>query len=91
MNNNTLFSFSELCIFVFYFPDVVLEYIISVLTDILHTQHDPLPLCLTIQLYDKEIDSSESKAKTVSVVKFYHYYSHWIPAQAKETLVGNSL
>ncbi|XP_033865183.3 nucleolar pre-ribosomal-associated protein 1-like [Acipenser ruthenus] len=70
--------------------DVVLEYIISVLTDILHTQHDPLPLCLTIQLYDKEIDSSESKAKTVSVVKFYHYYSHWIPAQAKETLFKES-
>ncbi|MGH0140642.1 UNVERIFIED_CONTAM: hypothetical protein FKN15_037365 [Acipenser sinensis] len=70
--------------------DVVLEYIISVLTDILHTQHDPLPLCLTIQLYDKEIDSSESKAKTVSVVQFYLYYSHWIPAQAKETLFKES-
>ncbi|XP_041128043.1 nucleolar pre-ribosomal-associated protein 1-like [Polyodon spathula] len=70
--------------------DVVLEYVLSVLTDILHTQRDPLPLCLTIQLYDKEIDSSESKAKTMSVVKFYQYYSHWIPAQAKETLFKES-
>uniref|UniRef100_A0A8C1PZH1 URB1 ribosome biogenesis homolog n=1 Tax=Cyprinus carpio TaxID=7962 RepID=A0A8C1PZH1_CYPCA len=60
---------------------VVFEYMAAVLCDVLHCQRDPLALCLTLQHYDKELNSSDA-----SVVTFYHYYSQWLPKHTQETL-----
>uniref|UniRef100_A0A672FZC2 URB1 ribosome biogenesis homolog n=1 Tax=Salarias fasciatus TaxID=181472 RepID=A0A672FZC2_SALFA len=38
---------------------VVHEYLCAVLSDVLHCQRDPLPLCLALLQYDKELESSE--------------------------------
>uniref|UniRef100_A0A3B4ZKD7 URB1 ribosome biogenesis homolog n=1 Tax=Stegastes partitus TaxID=144197 RepID=A0A3B4ZKD7_9TELE len=38
---------------------VVSEYLSAVLSDVLHCQRDPLPLCLALLHYDKELVSSE--------------------------------
>uniref|UniRef100_A0A9J7XVS8 URB1 ribosome biogenesis homolog n=1 Tax=Cyprinus carpio carpio TaxID=630221 RepID=A0A9J7XVS8_CYPCA len=64
---------------------VVFEYMAAVLCDVLHCQRDPLALCLTLQHYDKELNSSDA-----SVVTFYHYYSQWLPKHTQETLVSPS-
>uniref|UniRef100_A0A3Q2ZY75 URB1 ribosome biogenesis homolog n=1 Tax=Kryptolebias marmoratus TaxID=37003 RepID=A0A3Q2ZY75_KRYMA len=52
---------------------VVCEYLCAVLSDVLHCQRDPLPLCLTLLQYDKELvfsqlpfKSSECLTKEVS-------------------------
>uniref|UniRef100_A0A8C1PYH9 URB1 ribosome biogenesis homolog n=1 Tax=Cyprinus carpio TaxID=7962 RepID=A0A8C1PYH9_CYPCA len=60
-------------------------YMAAVLCDVLHCQRDPLALCLTLQHYDKELNSSDA-----SVVTFYHYYSQWLPKHTQETLVSPS-
>uniref|UniRef100_A0A670I5I8 URB1 ribosome biosis homolog n=1 Tax=Podarcis muralis TaxID=64176 RepID=A0A670I5I8_PODMU len=61
------------------------EYLITVFTDLLHSQRDPLALCLLFQLYDKELQTVSPQ-----LCQFNHYYSLWIPEQAKETLQGRS-
>ncbi|XP_077063759.1 nucleolar pre-ribosomal-associated protein 1 [Siphateles boraxobius] len=66
---------------------VVYEYMASVLCDVLHCQRDPLALCLTLQHYDEELNSSESSSPPhASVLTFYHYYSQWLPKNTRKTL-----
>ncbi|KAG5837485.1 hypothetical protein ANANG_G00239760 [Anguilla anguilla] len=66
---------------------VVYEYLASVLLDVLHSQRDPLPLCLALQQYDKELDSSESSGTPhPSVAEFHRYYAQWLPQQSREQL-----
>ncbi|XP_048837200.1 nucleolar pre-ribosomal-associated protein 1 [Brienomyrus brachyistius] len=61
---------------------VVLAYLAAVLSDVLHCQRDPLPLCLALQQYDKLVSGSPHPA----VLDFHSYYSRWLPPQAKEKL-----
>ncbi|XP_062982759.1 nucleolar pre-ribosomal-associated protein 1 [Elgaria multicarinata webbii] len=61
--------------------EIIVEYLITVFTELLHSQRDPLALCLMFQLYDKELQSS-----CAQLYLFSQYYSLWIPQQAKETL-----
>ncbi|KAF4103830.1 nucleolar pre-ribosomal-associated protein 1 [Onychostoma macrolepis] len=66
---------------------VVYEYMAAVLCDVLHCQRDPLALCLTLQHYDKELNTSDASSPPhASVVAFYHYYSQWLPKHTQETL-----
>ncbi|KAL4647749.1 nucleolar pre-ribosomal-associated protein 1 [Arapaima gigas] len=70
---------------------VVVQYLSTVLSDVLHCQRDPLPLCLALQQYDKELQSSEHTVTLdPAVVDFYNYYSKWLPPQAKEELFLNA-
>ncbi|XP_007493354.2 nucleolar pre-ribosomal-associated protein 1 isoform X1 [Monodelphis domestica] len=62
----------------------VVSYLIAVLTDLLHTQRDPLALCLMLQYYDNLQLSSTSLC--ARLYQFNKYYSLWIPEQARETL-----
>ncbi|KAM8976730.1 nucleolar pre-ribosomal-associated protein 1 [Pelodytes ibericus] len=72
--------------------DHVLQYFVSVLTDILHTQRDPLALCLMIQSKDKELASLDPGSSQYFLLgKFYKYYSLWIPAANRETLFAGSV
>ncbi|KAJ8256698.1 hypothetical protein COCON_G00188500 [Conger conger] len=66
---------------------VVYEYLAAVLVDVLHSQRDPLPLCLALQQYDRELDSSESAGTPhPSVVELHRYSSQWLPQQSREQL-----
>lgn len=67
----------------------IVEYLVAVFTDLLHSQTDPLPLCLMLQLYDKELQSSAMSSYS-QLCQFSHYYSLWIPQQAKEILVSKA-
>nr|XP_014342489.1 PREDICTED: nucleolar pre-ribosomal-associated protein 1 [Latimeria chalumnae] len=58
------------------------EYLVTVLTDVLHTQRDPLALSLIFQMYDKEVESLSKNCERLS--QFYQYYSLWIPEQLQE-------
>uniref|UniRef100_A0A671SNS2 Nucleolar pre-ribosomal-associated protein 1 C-terminal domain-containing protein n=1 Tax=Sinocyclocheilus anshuiensis TaxID=1608454 RepID=A0A671SNS2_9TELE len=70
---------------------VVFEYMAAVLCDVLHCQRDPLALCLTLQHYDKKLNTSHASCPPhASVVAFYHYYSQWLPKQTQKTLVSPS-
>nr|XP_060626413.1 nucleolar pre-ribosomal-associated protein 1 isoform X1 [Anolis sagrei ordinatus] len=60
----------------------IVEYLIAVFTDLLHSQRDPLALCLMFQLYDKGLHSVCPK-----LFEFSNYYSLWIPQEAKEALL----
>ncbi|XP_053312783.1 nucleolar pre-ribosomal-associated protein 1 [Spea bombifrons] len=67
--------------------DCVLQYLVSVLTDVLHTQRDPLALCLMIQSYDKELNALDANSSKYALLgRFYKYYSLWVPTSNKETL-----
>ncbi|XP_069492442.1 nucleolar pre-ribosomal-associated protein 1 [Ambystoma mexicanum] len=67
--------------------DGVLSYLAVVLTDILHSQRDPLALCLLLQTYDKELNSLHMNQPQYShIFQFNSYYKLWIPKQVKETL-----
>nr|XP_019585736.1 PREDICTED: nucleolar pre-ribosomal-associated protein 1 [Rhinolophus sinicus] len=59
----------------------VVTYLTAVLTDLLHTQRDPLALCLLLQAYDK----SEPPVLPCShqLSRFNGYYSLWIPEPAR--------
>ncbi|XP_007424576.1 nucleolar pre-ribosomal-associated protein 1 [Python bivittatus] len=59
----------------------IVEYLIGVFTDLLHSQRDPLALCLMFQHYDKELQSVSAPLR-----QFNYYYNLWIPQQAKEAL-----
>ncbi|ROL44240.1 Nucleolar pre-ribosomal-associated protein 1 [Anabarilius grahami] len=66
---------------------VVYEYVAAVLCDVLHSQRDPLALCLTLQLYDEELNTSDASSPPhASVFTFYHYYSQWLPKNTQKTL-----
>ncbi|KAJ8391476.1 hypothetical protein AAFF_G00089500 [Aldrovandia affinis] len=70
---------------------VLYEYLAAVLLDVLHSQRDPLPLCLALQQYDKDLDSSDSAgAPHPSVVEFHRYYSQWLPLPSREELFKSS-
>ncbi|XP_068930997.1 nucleolar pre-ribosomal-associated protein 1 isoform X1 [Petaurus breviceps papuanus] len=62
----------------------IVAYLIAVLTDLLHTQRDPLALCLMLQSYDNFQFSNTSLC--ARLYQFNKYYSLWIPEQARETL-----
>ncbi|KAL8190588.1 UNVERIFIED_CONTAM: hypothetical protein K2H54_055923, partial [Gekko kuhli] len=63
----------------------IVDYLITVCTDLLHSQRDPLALCLMFQLYDRELQSLSS-SNYPQLYQFSHYYCLWIPQQTKETL-----
>ncbi|KAM9358652.1 nucleolar pre-ribosomal-associated protein 1 [Symphorus nematophorus] len=70
---------------------VVYEYLYAVLSDVLHCQRDPLPLCLALLQYDKEFLSSELSASPhPSIIHLHQYYSNWLPQQSREELFKSS-
>ncbi|XP_034371344.1 nucleolar pre-ribosomal-associated protein 1 [Arvicanthis niloticus] len=62
----------------------IMAYMTAVLTDLLHTQRDPLALCLLLQSYDKFEPVSFLCGQQLA--HFHRYYSLWIPEQAQEAL-----
>ncbi|XP_023561351.1 nucleolar pre-ribosomal-associated protein 1 isoform X2 [Octodon degus] len=60
----------------------IVAYLTAVLTDLLHTQRDPLALCLLLQAYDKFQPPGPPCCQLLS--RFNSYYSLWIPEQARE-------
>lgn len=70
-------------------PAVVFEYVSAVLSDVLHCQREPLPLCLALLQYDKELVASKvSDCPHPSIVQLHRYYSKWLPQQCQEELVS---
>ncbi|KAM8769351.1 nucleolar pre-ribosomal-associated protein 1 isoform 2-T2 [Acanthopagrus schlegelii] len=70
---------------------VVHEYLSAVLSDVLHCQREPLPLCLALLQYDKELVSSELSAPPhPSIIHLHQYYSKWLPEQCREELFKSS-
>ncbi|XP_037631816.1 nucleolar pre-ribosomal-associated protein 1 isoform X2 [Sebastes umbrosus] len=70
---------------------VVYEYLSAVLSDVLHCQREPLPLCLALLQYDKELLSSELSASPhPSIIHLHQYYSKWLPQQCREELFKSS-
>lgn len=68
---------------------MVYDYLSAVLSDVLHCQRDPLPLCLALMQYDKELVSSELSASPhPSIILFHQYYCKWLPQQNREELVS---
>nr|XP_019943993.1 PREDICTED: nucleolar pre-ribosomal-associated protein 1 isoform X2 [Paralichthys olivaceus] len=66
---------------------VVHEYLSAVLTDVLHCQREPLPLCLALLQYDKELVSSTPSASPHhAIIHLHQYYSQWLPQQCQEEL-----
>uniref|UniRef100_A0A671V9A0 URB1 ribosome biogenesis homolog n=1 Tax=Sparus aurata TaxID=8175 RepID=A0A671V9A0_SPAAU len=62
-------------------------YLSAVLSDVLHCQREPLPLCLALLQYDKELVSSEPSAPPhPSIIHLHQYYSRWLPEQCREEL-----
>ncbi|XP_075710651.1 nucleolar pre-ribosomal-associated protein 1 [Rhinoderma darwinii] len=65
----------------------VIQYLISIMTDVLHSQRDPLAFCLAVQSYDDELQSLDTSSSVyVPLQTFYDYYSSWIPPSAKKSL-----
>ncbi|XP_012587730.1 PREDICTED: nucleolar pre-ribosomal-associated protein 1 isoform X2 [Condylura cristata] len=62
----------------------VVAYLTAVLTDLLHSQRDPLALCLLLQAYDKLEPPLPACCHQLS--RFNSYYRLWIPEPARETL-----
>ncbi|KAF3847470.1 hypothetical protein F7725_020498 [Dissostichus mawsoni] len=70
---------------------VVHEYLSAVLSDVLHCQREPLPLCLALLQYDKELVSTEPSAPPhPSIIHLHQYYSKWLPQQSREELFKSS-
>ncbi|TNN01113.1 hypothetical protein fugu_010495 [Takifugu bimaculatus] len=70
---------------------VVFEYVSAVLCDVLHCQREPLPLCLALLQYDKELVSSQPSASPhPSIISLNEYYSNWLPRQCQEPLFKSS-
>ncbi|XP_056139099.1 nucleolar pre-ribosomal-associated protein 1 [Lampris incognitus] len=70
---------------------VICEYMAAVLIDVLHSQREPLPLCLALLQYDKEFVSSEHTADPhPSIMLLHGYYSKWLPQQCREELFKSS-
>uniref|UniRef100_A0A673CAF6 URB1 ribosome biogenesis homolog n=1 Tax=Sphaeramia orbicularis TaxID=375764 RepID=A0A673CAF6_9TELE len=67
----------------------IFYYLCAVLSDVLHCQRDPLPLCLTLLQYDKELVSSENPAPAhPSIIHLQRYYSKWLPQQCQMEVVS---
>uniref|UniRef100_A0A8C2ZS25 URB1 ribosome biogenesis homolog n=1 Tax=Cyclopterus lumpus TaxID=8103 RepID=A0A8C2ZS25_CYCLU len=67
---------------------VVYEYLSAVLSDVLHCQREPLPLCLALLQYDKQLVTAELSASPhPSIIHLHQYYSKWLPQQCREQLV----
>ncbi|KAM3616229.1 uncharacterized protein V6R79_014656 [Siganus canaliculatus] len=67
------------------------EYLSAVLSDVLHCQREPLPLCLALLQYDKELVTSELSAPPhPSIAHLHQYYSKWLPQQCREELFQSS-
>ncbi|KAG9486186.1 hypothetical protein GDO78_008986 [Eleutherodactylus coqui] len=65
----------------------VIQYLASILIDVLHAQRDPLALCLAFQSYDEELASLDpSSSVYIHLQNFYNYYSLWFPPSAKKSL-----
>ncbi|XP_020764535.2 LOW QUALITY PROTEIN: nucleolar pre-ribosomal-associated protein 1 [Odocoileus virginianus] len=60
----------------------IVAYLTRVLTDLLHTQRDPLALCLLLQSYDQLEPPSLPCRHRLS--QFNRYYSLWIPEPARK-------
>ncbi|XP_076592199.1 nucleolar pre-ribosomal-associated protein 1 [Chaetodon auriga] len=70
---------------------MIFEYLSAVLSDVLHCQREPLPLCLALLQYDKELVSSELSASPhPSIIYLHQYYSTWLPQQCREELFKSS-
>ncbi|XP_034405157.1 nucleolar pre-ribosomal-associated protein 1 isoform X2 [Cyclopterus lumpus] len=66
---------------------VVYEYLSAVLSDVLHCQREPLPLCLALLQYDKQLVTAELSASPhPSIIHLHQYYSKWLPQQCREQL-----
>nr|XP_056714188.1 nucleolar pre-ribosomal-associated protein 1 [Euleptes europaea] len=63
----------------------IVDYLVTVGTDLLHSQRDPLALCLMLQLYDRELQTLHS-SNYPQLYQFSQYYSLWIPQHIKEAL-----
>ncbi|NWQ98270.1 NPA1P protein, partial [Burhinus bistriatus] len=61
----------------------IVEYLVAVFTDLLHSQREPLTLCLMFQLYDKDLQSLKV-SKYPQLYRFNQYYKLWIPQQSQE-------
>ncbi|XP_061857913.1 nucleolar pre-ribosomal-associated protein 1 isoform X2 [Colius striatus] len=61
----------------------IIEYLVAVFTDLLHSQREPLALCLMLQLYDKDLQSLKV-SKYPQLYRFNQYYKLWIPQQSQE-------
>lgn len=66
--------------------DGILAYLVAVLTDLLHSQRDPLALCLLLQSYDKVVLPCCQQLSC-----FSSYYSLWIPEPARGAVVSAQL
>lgn len=66
-----------------------MAYMTAVLTDLLHTQRDPLALCLLLQAYDKLEPPVPPCCHQLS--RFHTYYSRWIPEPVREALVSHGV
>ncbi|XP_069801892.1 nucleolar pre-ribosomal-associated protein 1 [Dendropsophus ebraccatus] len=65
----------------------VIQYLTSILGDVLHAQRDPLALCLALHSYDDEIQSVDTSCSVyIHLQNFYNYYSLWFPPSAKKSL-----
>lgn len=64
-----------------------MAYLTGVLTDLLHTQRDPLALCLLLQSYD-QLEPPSLPCRCL-LSRFNKYYSLWIPEPAREALVSH--
>ncbi|NWS71444.1 NPA1P protein, partial [Crotophaga sulcirostris] len=61
----------------------IVEYLVAVFTDLLHSQREPLALCLMFQHYDKDLQSLKA-SKYPQLYQFNQYYKLWIPQQSQE-------
>nr|XP_020468810.1 nucleolar pre-ribosomal-associated protein 1 isoform X2 [Monopterus albus] len=66
----------------------VYEYLSAVLSDVLHCQKEPLPLCLALMQYNKELVSCKHSSASAhpSIIHLHQYYSKWLPQQCREEL-----
>ncbi|NWX51116.1 NPA1P protein, partial [Steatornis caripensis] len=63
----------------------IVEYLVAVFTDLLHSQREPLALCLMFQLYDKDLQSLKV-SKYPQLYRFNQYYKLWIPHQSQQSV-----
>ncbi|KAM3934667.1 nucleolar pre-ribosomal-associated protein 1 [Leptodactylus fuscus] len=69
----------------------VIQYLTSILTDVLHAQRDPLAFCLALQSYDEELQSLDTSSSIYFHLQTFHnYYSLWFPSSAKKSLFTKS-
>ncbi|NXG57504.1 NPA1P protein, partial [Hemiprocne comata] len=61
----------------------IVDYLIAVFIDLLHSQREPLALCLMFQLYDKDLQSLKV-SEYPQLYQFNQYYKLWIPQQSQE-------